>query len=162
MKRYGLLMLLIVFCVAGCVIQPTNQQEINWINQISFQGFSPWGDMAVTIEGENLSTGAWDVVGSTVTASTPSIVDYGGCDLYYWSTRVVLDDPLDYFQLGIVGHFRAKHGDYPLYTFEDDGLSCMGEKVGTENKNCYEAAEECASPESPVLTLYHFPYPHEG
>jgi hypothetical protein len=166
MKRFNkaiyLTAALMTLALASCVYSPYDGQSVTTHNPLSFKGFASQPDSQVKIFAFNKSTSHWDLMGSTLSSSSP--VNYGGDTLYHWSTSVDMG-ALSNWKCYWVGTCRFPHegtykaefkvqqeGGQYLTSFEKDGVSCVMDKVG-DGKGWLESGFECKSGNSPIINL---------
>ncbi|MGH1344697.1 MAG: hypothetical protein ACRBN8_24270 [Nannocystales bacterium] len=147
--------------LAACVTTPYNDE---WVdpNDVDFAGYAEEPGGTVEIQGRNTQTNAWVTITSVTASTTP--FNYGGETLYSWSAPNVdtLFSGQCFWGTGASctisagsasAEFRVREVGGRVYTtFEDGGTVCVVNQVSA-GTNWFTAAVNCASSETPVLTL---------
>ena len=110
--RLSLLACVLVVSVSGCMIGPTNGENIGSIeNKIAPGGFVLEGDMLIEVQSWNFEMERWETVATTRSGKGSNAWD--GYNWHYWqSPPFALDDKYwSYFTLGPAG----EEGPIPMY-----------------------------------------------
>ena len=154
------LALLPLLGLLACVQSPYNKQLTQETEHIDLNGWAFKKSATVKVELFNLTTSTWDTVGSTTAASSPTTI--GAESLYRWHIRVDLAQApgtsVDYWGSSCnapEAKLRVKEIGINRYlpTFDKGGISCVVSKL-SNGVDWLIAGRDCASPESPVITLY--------
>ena len=125
----------------ACVTNPYNGQDIHGIGApVNVSGFTHEPDVPLTVEVANARTGAWELLGTVTSASTPTIEAEtwkNSPPLYWYETSVQVFDPDDPRTLerwgsgasrdldALVATLRVRSGDDVLGTGEERSVSCV-------------------------------------
>ncbi len=152
----------------GCMLSPTHEERVDPRARLEFRGLLPEGNRAVQLEAQDRS-GTYRALALTFSAPEPTD-EYWGRDLHGWQIRQRI--PLDYWQAsegqGTYAKVRAQlmrarredrqtllEPETPLYTFDADYATCA---ISNGVQSPFELIRECASDDSPELTLYSRDY----
>jgi hypothetical protein len=167
-KRSSMRVALLVFLIAatvGCVVTPTDGQNVSPFSPISFNGFAQRAGATLRVESYNKRFARWDTV-ATFTAST-SATTISGDTLYrwsgslqfstlpqwecYWSTRGSSTCSIPPGSAS--AQLRVQEvGAGTLTTFDSEGVSCVGAKLDA-GKSWLVAGYECRDDTSPIIAL---------
>lgn len=158
--RTGLLAV-VAAALSACVTTPYNDE---WVdpNDIDFQGYAENPGSTVEIQARNTQTNAWVTITSATASTTP--FNYGGETLYQWSALNVdtLFPSQCFWGTGAScnippgtssAEFRVREAGGRIFTtFDEGGTVCVINQV-TAGTNWFAAAVNCASSDTPVMTL---------
>lgn len=162
-KALSILAVSLCLGLMGCVIQPENGQWVSPHEPIDFRGYAVSPGVTVEVQAWHKVQRRWVTIASTTSGSAVQRIN--GDPLYPWSTSVLFSEIADYscywgsdtrcgFPPGSAQartRVMQRDGqDFLLPTFEDD--DCIIDRY-SDGVGGYGIGVECASPESPVITL---------
>ena len=151
-----------VILFSACVYTPYDGQSVTSNTPIPFQGFAGVENDDIHITAYNKSTGVWDTLATTTSASTPT--NYGGQDLYFWSYSLDLSTISNFICYWDASCTWPSEGTYTaqfrvqedsliyLTSFENGGVACVMSDVSS-GSSWTEAGLNCRSPNSPIINL---------
>jgi len=140
----------------GCVMEPYRDGRACPGEPLKMFGWAKHPGDTLTITALSPPTGVWATVATTQSSATG--YTYGGVTAYYWVHNSVILQPWQfqphppYPQLREV-RLKVWEGDFPLVTFDKNGIRCVTDKVNNQGEDWIQAGIECQSSESPQLTL---------
>jgi len=149
--------------LSACVTAPYNDQ---WVDPdaVDFSGYAEEPGATVEIQARNTQTGAWVTITSATTTASTTAFNYGGETLYPWTSPDIDTlfpaqcfwgtGPSCSISAGSAGAtFRVREvGGRTFTTFDEGGTTCVINQV-TAGTNWFAAAVNCASSETPILSL---------
>lgn len=161
-------LLLLLTLASACVVSPTDWQRITPSQPMSLTGFASQPGMAVRLQAKNQRTGAWDVIATYTSSTTPTTINSD--TLYYWSGSLTftqansVDDWRCYFAIpgtspcqvpepAATAQIRLVQQDgFSLTSFAEGGLDCVITKLDAGTAWTV-AGYECRDDNSPVINL---------
>ena len=155
-----------LFTSSACVIAPHNDQEGGAPGTpIDFSGYAIDPSAELEIQALDKATDEWVTVGTT-RAAAERWTTIDGIELYPFEATVTLDF-VSHAASGCYYGYSEVGGCIPeglprlrvyqetrgvnFFTFEEDGVDCLVAHIGA--MGLASAVLECASPESPVITM---------
>jgi len=153
-KMFGYLLVfsLLSSMTGGCVMSPINDSQVCTSPNVTVWGYTDSASATVTFYGWNFDTEDWDSVGSTTSGST----GYEFCpegDMYYFTGSAYMPLISDYTDGNGWRGIMVHGGSWYLTTFDSGGSNCMSYRVTELEETCAEAAEVCASEDSPEIWI---------
>ena len=149
--------------LSGCTTSPTNQSWVDF-RDLDFSGYATEAGATIDIQAFDQSTNRWNTVATVTAATAPTHI--GNQSLYAWRLNnfdfTTVQNYDCYWGYGgwcsipagfAEAKFRFKqNSQYRMITFDEGGISCVINRL-FNGGNVVSAALDCASTESPVLTL---------
>ena len=170
--RHGLLLVVPLSCLAGCVMSPLNGEVAvdSTLEEVELSGYTLGPDRFMRLAAAVSPTGpfgSWPGAHAT-SSSVGTVLDYSGGSvlLYPWSMSHEVPPGLWGSEPGPgacttpVTYLRVQdqETEFNLYTFDVAGLfepshyACISSKLAA-GQSVYEAVPACASDDSPVIRI---------
>ncbi|MFO7566911.1 MAG: hypothetical protein R6X02_29980 [Enhygromyxa sp.] len=172
-RSAGLRLAALIVLLAGALLNAqgcqSNYENYDWVDwrELNFGGYAENPSATIQIQAFDQSTSTWRVVAVATASGTPTT--FGGQTLYFWSRSnfdfTTVPNWSCYWSYNgwcsipagyAAAQFRFKEVgsqlDY-MSTYDQGGVACVTKKVLYENADWFSAGLQCASPDSPVLTL---------
>jgi hypothetical protein len=153
--------------MSSCVTSPYNGEPVGAPGHpIDVQGFALTPNEPLEIQAYDKSDGDWVTVGTTTSSETVTWT-ITNVEIYAFNKTITLDytlramDNCFYAFKSNFGCYQYGYpqlrvlqpdGNYTYTTFEKDGIDCVMDELG-DGKTLPTAVHDCASPDTPVLTL---------
>ena len=147
---HALALAALAFLAQACVTSPYNGQLVpDPSAPVTIAGYYHHPNVTLTIEASNPATGAWEVLGTTTSESTPTI-EAGAWKnsppLYSYNTTVQVSDPAtpQTFQRwdGGVATLRVRSGDLHLLAAEQHSPDCVSQHA-SQTEDFYTTVQNC-------------------
>ena len=136
---------------SGCVWSPSSRTEHESSGAVVMQGFAGSASTTISIHARNYDTGAFDVVGTTVSNSGPMVT---GPDMFTWNTLVTLAPR--YWAPGQAGcsagraELRAIQAGNQLGTFTEPARECAVDMM-EDGEHPFASGDACSDGREVIL-----------